>query len=177
MYRVAPCQTYQKGSPSPEEILQQSLDTTMALAIEIALGDRLAATVSRKFQQERLLDQHRLKVEVPVRVTTIIGSLPEKIYKAISSSRIWKGKHLIPVMDLYEYEYPCSWPPAPFVITPELYEPDNLRLAGRTVFELLDRAGLKPRVMYAVDWKSNRGWLAIAVEIETQAAPEPENQD
>ncbi|MCA9800815.1 MAG: hypothetical protein KC777_02455 [Cyanobacteria bacterium HKST-UBA02] len=172
MYRVVPGQTCH-----PEGILQQSLDTTIALAIELALGDRLAATVSRRFQQASLVDQHRLKVEVPVRVAAIIGSLPEKIYKVIASSRIWKGKHLIPIMDLYEYEYPCSWPPAPFVLTPELYDPDNLRLAGRAVFELLDRAGLKPRIMYTVDWKSNRGWLAIAAEIETPAAPEPENQD
>lgn len=172
MYQVVPIP---RALPSPEEILQQSLGETIATAVEIGLGDRLAATVSRAHHQERLVDSDRLFEEVPVRLAAIIGGLPDKIRQAIASSMVWDGNHVIPVMELNEHEYPGPMPRGPYTIKPEDLSPDNLRLGGRAVFALLEDAGLKPRLKYVFNWDIHRYWLAIAVEIETPASPKPEH--
>ncbi|MBK9141633.1 MAG: hypothetical protein IPM23_03990 [Candidatus Melainabacteria bacterium] len=172
MYQVVPIP---RALPSPEEILQQSLNGTLATAVEIGLGDRLAATVSRSHHQERLVDSDRLLDEVPVRVAAIIGGLPDRIRQAIASSMVWDGNHIIPVMELNEHEYPGPMPRGPYTVKSEELSPDNLRLAGRAVFELLEKAGLKPRLKYVFNWDIHRYWLAIAVEIDTPASPRPEH--
>lgn len=131
-----------------------------ACAVRKAAADGPAAAQSAKDAYETDL--------VSVRVTNVLGQVPQKIFEAVSASIEGRDTLVkVPVMELSFAEYPGPAPRSNFSLPQEQVSPSNLKNAGLEVFWYLDLCQLDPRIEYVYDGNVRTYSLQIVIRVHT----------
>jgi len=144
------------GAPSFAQLLQ--------FAREAGLAERTIAAQSGRACFINLESADSAAV-CALRKEAVLGEVPLIIARAIAISMSWEKQLGVPVMELNHSEYPGPLWRTRSNPTPSELDPKQLRLAGREVFDYLDKAGMAPHLGYVYDGTTRSYSLQIIITL------------
>ncbi len=127
-----------------------AFQATLATAVIEGRKDLVAAGTTRQQHEAHQASHDTLKALLPVRVTSVLGDVHNKVFQATRNPRP-EREGWIPVMELTEEEYPGCKTKFKSEMPDETLSTENLQYAAHEVCEFLKKGRLGTRVHWVYD--------------------------